>query len=54
MTIVGIVFMAWSPDSNKLAVCGPEDGFEVWVWDVSSGRLEAKVSDSDSRGNRTG
>ena len=27
----------------RLAVCGPEDGFEVWVWDVVLGRLETKV-----------
>ena len=39
----GVVYMAWSPDSTRLAVCGPEDGFEVWVWDVTSGRLENKV-----------
>ena len=24
-------------------MCGPEDGFEVWVWDVVLGRLETKV-----------
>ena len=29
--------------STRLAVCGPEDGFEVWVWDVVLGRLETKV-----------
>ena len=24
-------------------MCAPEDGFEVWVWDVVLGRLETKV-----------
>lgn len=43
----GVVYMAWSPDSTRLAVCGPEDGFEVWVWDVTLGRLETKVSHSN-------
>ena len=27
----------------RLAVCGPDDGFEVWIWDVNTGRLETKV-----------
>ena len=40
----GVVYMAWSPDSTRLAVCGPEDGFEVWIWDVTLGRMETKVS----------
>ena len=39
-----MVYMAWSPDSTRLAVCGPEDGFEVWIWDVTLGRMETKVS----------
>merc|ERR1719319_143951 len=43
----GIVYMDWSPDSTRLAVCGPEDGFEVWIWDVPLGRLETKVSHSN-------
>jgi len=43
----GIVYMDWSPDSSRLAVCGPEDGFEVWIWDVPLGRLETKVSHSN-------
>lgn len=42
----GVAFLAWSPDSTKLAVCGPEDCPEVWLWDVVNGRLETKVSHS--------
>merc|ERR1712223_1924585 len=36
----GVAFFAWSPDSSKLAVCGPEDCDEVYVWNVDSGALE--------------
>ena len=43
----GVIFLSWSPDSRRLAVCGPEDWYEVWIWDVTSGRLEAKVSHSN-------
>lgn len=42
----GVAYLAWSPDSSKLAVCGPDDCPEVWIWDVPSGRLETKVSHS--------
>jgi len=39
-----IAYFAWSPDSSKLAVCGPEDCPEVYIWDVCGGRLENKIS----------
>jgi len=42
----GVAYLSWSPDSQKLAVCGPEDCPEVWLWDVASGRLDTKVSHS--------
>lgn len=42
----GVAYLAWSPDSTKLAVCGPDDCPEVWLWDVLSQRLETKVSHS--------
>jgi len=42
----GVAFFAWSPDSSKLAVCGPEDCDEVYVWNVDSGALEFKISHS--------
>jgi len=42
----GVYFLAWSPDSTKLAVCGPEDSPEVYVWDVPSGRLDRKLCNS--------
>lgn len=42
----GVAYLAWSPDSTRLAVCGPDDCPEVWLWEVSTGRLETKVSHS--------
>lgn len=43
----GVAYLAWSPDSTRLAVCGPEDCPEVWLWEVATGRLETKVSQSN-------
>ena len=43
----GVIYLSWSPDSKRLAVCGPEDWFEVWIWDITTGRLESKVSHSN-------
>jgi len=40
----GVSFFAWSPDSTKLAVCGPEDCPEVYIWDVLTGKIENKIS----------
>jgi len=42
----GVSYFAWSPDSARLAVCGPEDSPEVFIWDVHQGRLENKISHS--------
>jgi len=42
----GVAYLAWAPDSRRLAVCGPEDCPEVWVWDITTGRVEGKVSHS--------
>lgn len=42
----GVSYVAWSPDSARLAVCGPEDCPEVFIWDVHQGRLENKISHS--------
>lgn len=42
----GVAYLAWSPDSTRLAVCGPDDCPEVWLWEVATGRLETKVSQS--------
>ena len=30
----GVSFLAWSPDSKYLIVCGPEDSSELWVWNA--------------------
>ncbi|XP_040583152.1 WD repeat-containing protein 26 [Lepeophtheirus salmonis] len=42
----GVSYFAWSPDSTRLAVCGPEDSEEVNIWDVESGKLDGKISNS--------
>lgn len=42
----GVAYLSWSPDSTRLAVCGPDDCPEVWLWEVATGRLETKVSHS--------
>eukprot|EP00088_Acartia_fossae_P019152 TRINITY_DN2112_c0_g2_i2.p1 TRINITY_DN2112_c0_g2~~TRINITY_DN2112_c0_g2_i2.p1 ORF type:complete len:700 (-),score=119.52 TRINITY_DN2112_c0_g2_i2:286-2385(-) len=42
----GVSFFAWSPDSTKLAVCGPEDSPEVFVFDIPTGRLDKKLCNS--------
>lgn len=42
----GVGNFAWSPDSTKLAVCGPEDCDEVLVWNVETEDLEFKISHS--------
>lgn len=42
----GVAFFAWSPDSSKLAVCGPEDCDEVCIWNVDAGVLECKIAHS--------
>lgn len=42
----GVAFFAWSPDSARLAVCGPEDCDEVCIWNVDSGTLECKIAHS--------
>jgi len=42
----GVSFFAWSPDSTRLAVCGPEDCDEIHLWNVDTGLLEGKISHS--------
>ena len=42
----GVAYMAWSSDSIHLAVCGPDDCSEMWIWNAESGELRAKVSNN--------
>lgn len=43
----GVAFFSWSPDSSKLAVCGPEESSEeICIWNVDTGQVEGKISHS--------
>ncbi|XP_041469175.1 WD repeat-containing protein 26-like [Lytechinus variegatus] len=42
----GVSFLAWSPDSRYLIVCGPEDSSELWVWNAETGEVKTKMSQS--------
>lgn len=30
----GVSYFSWSPDSQYLVACGPDDCSELWVWNV--------------------
>lgn len=40
----GASYLTWSPDSNYLLVCGPEDTPELWVYNSTTGELQIKIS----------
>ncbi|XP_072030182.1 WD repeat-containing protein 26-like, partial [Amphiura filiformis] len=42
----GVSFLAWSPDNKYLIACGPEDCSELWVWNVETGEIKVKMSQS--------
>ncbi|KXJ24795.1 WD repeat-containing protein 26 [Exaiptasia diaphana] len=42
----GVAFLAWSPDDTYLIACGPEDCAELWIWNVESGDLKCRMSQS--------
>ncbi|XP_076464309.1 WD repeat-containing protein 26-like [Babylonia areolata] len=42
----GVAFIAWSPDSTHVIACGPDDCAELWIWNVITGELRQKVSQS--------
>ncbi|KAK7103941.1 WD repeat-containing protein 26-like isoform X2 [Littorina saxatilis] len=42
----GVAFIAWSPDSSHIIACGPDDCSELWIWNVNTGELRQKVSQS--------
>ncbi|NXB90318.1 WDR26 protein, partial [Vidua chalybeata] len=42
----GVSYIAWSPDDNYLVACGPDDCSELWLWNVQTGELRTKMSQS--------
>ncbi|XP_048880810.1 WD repeat-containing protein 26-like isoform X2 [Brienomyrus brachyistius] len=42
----GVSYLAWSPDDTYLVACGPDDCSEVWLWNVQTGVLRTKMSQS--------
>ncbi|MBN3292843.1 WDR26 protein, partial [Polypterus senegalus] len=42
----GVSYLAWSPDDNYLIACGPDDCSELWLWNVQTGELRTKMSQS--------
>lgn len=42
----GVYYIAWSPDSQYVIACGPDDCSELWLWNVQTGELKVKMSQS--------
>ncbi|KAM9807215.1 WD repeat-containing protein 26 [Syngnathus typhle] len=42
----GVSYLAWSPDDSYLIACGPDDCSELWLWNVQTGELRTKMSQS--------
>uniref|UniRef100_A0A8C7LXB7 WD repeat-containing protein 26 n=3 Tax=Oncorhynchus TaxID=8016 RepID=A0A8C7LXB7_ONCKI len=42
----GVSYLAWSPDDTYLIACGPDDCSELWLWNVPTGELRTKMSQS--------
>ncbi|MEE6473769.1 hypothetical protein FKM82_010168 [Ascaphus truei] len=42
----GVSYLAWSPDDTYLVACGPDDCSELWLWNVQTGELRTKMSQS--------
>uniref|UniRef100_A0A3P8NUT0 WD repeat-containing protein 26 n=1 Tax=Astatotilapia calliptera TaxID=8154 RepID=A0A3P8NUT0_ASTCA len=42
----GVSYLAWSPDDAYLIACGPDDCSELWLWNVQTGELRTKMSQS--------
>ncbi|XP_069028052.1 WD repeat-containing protein 26 [Embiotoca jacksoni] len=42
----GVSYLAWSPDDCYLIACGPDDCSELWLWNVQTGELRTKMSQS--------
>ncbi|XP_072251089.1 WD repeat-containing protein 26-like isoform X1 [Leuresthes tenuis] len=42
----GVSYLAWSNDDAYLIACGPDDCSELWLWNVQTGELRTKMSQS--------
>lgn len=42
----GVSFIAWSPDSSHVVACGPDDCSDLWMWNIETGTLRFKMSQS--------
>lgn len=42
----GVSYLAWSPDCTFIIACGPDDCSELWLWNVVTGELKVKMSQS--------
>ncbi|XP_024136670.1 WD repeat-containing protein 26, partial [Oryzias melastigma] len=42
----GVSYLTWSPDDTYLIACGPDDCSELWLWNVQTGELRTKMSQS--------
>lgn len=42
----GVSYIAWSPDSEYVIACGPDDCSELWLWNAQTGDLRVKMSQS--------
>uniref|UniRef100_A0AAQ6AL07 WD repeat-containing protein 26 n=1 Tax=Amphiprion ocellaris TaxID=80972 RepID=A0AAQ6AL07_AMPOC len=42
----GVSYLAWSPDDTYLIACGPDDCSELWLWNIQTGELRTKMSQS--------
>ncbi|XP_053405443.1 WD repeat-containing protein 26-like [Mercenaria mercenaria] len=42
----GVSYLAWSPDCTYIIACGPDDCSELWLWNVLTGELKVKMSQS--------
>ncbi|KAJ8290923.1 hypothetical protein GJAV_G00019230 [Gymnothorax javanicus] len=42
----GVSYLAWSPDDSYLIACGPDDCSELWLWNIQTGELRTKMSQS--------
>ena len=53
----GVYYIAWSPDSQYVIACGPDDCSELWLWNVQVhvylSELQIKCSFEESQRNYT-
>ncbi|XP_074661066.1 WD repeat-containing protein 26-like [Tubulanus polymorphus] len=42
----GVSYLCWSPDGSYIIACGPDDCSDLWLWNVETGDLRVKMSQS--------